>query len=159
MAATTPVLPVAGFFPADNPRYTCIVCIKKSGLPASGGGMSGVVFHHIAEGVMAQNLKLSVADARDSSSVFKPAVKQGNNTAADYVLTGLNIKERPQLQQEKTSDHTIPNLTGMGARDAVYALEKRGVKAIIRGRGKVKSQSLYAGTDVKQGMKCEIYLE
>ena len=152
-------LSFAGFFPADNPRYTCIVCIKKSGLPASGGGMSGVVFHHIAEGVMAQNLKLSVADARDSSSVFKPAVKQGNNTAADYVLTGLNIKERPQLQQEKTSDHTIPNLTGMGARDAVYALEKRGVKAIIRGRGKVKSQSLYAGTDVKQGMKCEIYLE
>ena len=152
-------LSFAGFFPADNPRYTCIVCIKKSGLPASGGGMSGVVFHHIAEGVMAQNLKLSVADARDSSSVFKPAVKQGNNTAADYVLTDLNIKEKPQLQQEKVSAHTIPNLTGMGARDAVYALEKRGVKAVIKGRGKVKSQSLYAGTDVKQGMKCELYLE
>ena len=152
-------LSFAGFFPADNPRYTCIVCIKKSGLPASGGGMSGVVFHHIAEGVMAQNLKLSVADARDSSSVFKPAVKQGNNTAADYVLTDLNIKEKPQLQQEKVSSHTIPNLTGMGARDAVYALEKRGVKAVIKGRGKVKSQSLYAGTDVKQGMKCELYLE
>ncbi len=152
-------LSFAGFFPADNPRYTCIVCIKKSGLPASGGGMSGVVFHHIAEGVMAQNLKLSVADARDSSSVFKPAVKQGNNTAADYVLTDLNIKEKPQLQQEKVSAHTIPNLTGMGARDAVYALEKRGVRAVIKGRGKVKSQSLYAGTDVKQGMKCELYLE
>ena len=152
-------LSFAGFFPADNPRYTCIVCIKKSGLPASGGGMSGVVFHHIAEGVMAQNLKLSVADARDSTSVFKPAVKPGNNTAAEYVLTDLNIKERPQLQQEKTSGHTIPNLTGMGARDAVYALEKRGVRATIKGRGKVKSQSLSAGTDVKQGMKCELYLE
>ena len=152
-------LSFAGFFPADDPRYTCIVCIKKSGLPASGGGMSGVVFHHIAEGVMAQNLKLSVTDARDSSSVFKPAVKQGNSTAADYVLTDLNIKEKPQLQQEKVSEHTIPNVTGMGARDAVFALEKRGVKAIIRGRGKVKSQSLYAGTEVKQGMKCELYLE
>ena len=152
-------LSFAGFFPADNPRYTCIVCIKKSGLPASGGGMSGVVFHHIAEGVMAQNLKLSVADARDSTSVFKPAVKPGNNTAAEYVLTDLNIKERPQFQQEKTSGHTIPNLTGMGARDAVYALEKRGVRATIKGRGKVKSQSLSAGTDVKQGMKCELYLE
>ena len=152
-------LSFAGFFPADDPRYTCIVCIKKSGLPASGGGMSGVVFHHIAEGVMAQNLKLSVADARDSTSVFKPTVKLGNNAAAEYVLTDLNIKEKPQLQQEKTSGHTIPNLTGMGARDAVYALEKRGVRAIIKGRGKVKSQSLYAGTEVKQGMKCELYLE
>ena len=108
---------------------------------------------------MAQNLKLSVTDARDSSSVFKPAVKQGNSTAADYVLTDLNIKEKPQLLQEKVSEHTIPNVTGMGARDAVFALEKRGVKAIIRGRGKVKSQSLYAGTEVKQGMKCELYLE
>ena len=153
-------LSFAGFFPADNPRYTCIVCIKKSGLPASGGGMSGVVFHHIAEGVMAQNLKLSVADARDSSSVFKPAVKQGNIAAADYVLTDLNIKDKPQLQQQKKeSGQMIPDLTGMGARDAVYALEKRGIRAVIKGRGKVKSQSLYAGTAVKQGMKCELYLE
>ena len=152
-------LSFAGFFPADEPRYTCIVCIKKSGLPASGGGMSGVVFHHIAEGVMAQNLKLSVADARDSTSVFKPAVKQGNNAAAEYVLTDLNIKDKPQLVQKKESGQTIPDVTGMGARDAVYALEKRGVKAIVKGRGKVKSQSLYAGTDVKQGMKCELYLE
>ena len=122
--------------------------------------MSGVVFHHIAEGVMAQNLKLSVADARDSSSVFKPAVKQGNIAAADYVLTDLNIKDKPQLQQQKKeSGQMIPDLTGMGARDAVYALEKRGIRAVIKGRGKVKSQSLYAGTAVKQGMKCELYLE
>ena len=152
-------LSFAGFFPADNPRYTCIVCIKKSGLPASGGGMSGVVFHHIAEGVMAQNVKRNVDDARDSSSVFKPAVKQGNNAAAEYVLTDLNIKEKPQLQQKKESGQIIPDVTGMGARDAVFALEKRGVKAVIKGRGKVKSQSLYAGTAVKQGMKCELYLE
>ena len=152
-------LSFAGFFPADNPRYTCIVCIKKSGLPASGGGMSGVVFHHIAEGVMAQNLKLSVNDARDSSSVFKPAVKQGNSIAADYVLTNLNIKEKPQLQQKKESAQIIPDVIGMGARDAVFALEKRGIRAIVKGRGKVKSQSLYAGTTVKQGMKCELYLE
>ena len=152
-------LSFAGYFPADNPRYTCIVCIKKSGLPASGGGMSGVVFHHIAEGVMAQNLKLSVADARDSMSVFKPAVKQGNTSAAEYVLTDLNIKDKPQLQQVKESNQMIPDVTGMGARDAVFAMEKRGVKTIIKGRGKVKSQSLYAGTAVKQGMKCELYLE
>mgnify|MGYP002624966923 FL=1 len=65
-------LSFAGYFPADNPRYSCIVCLKKSGLPASGGGMSGVVFHHISEGVMAQNLKLSVDDARDEQSILTP---------------------------------------------------------------------------------------
>jgi len=152
-------LSFAGFFPADNPRYTCIVCIKKSGLPASGGGMSGVVFHHIAEGVMAQNLKLSVKDARDEQSVLTPDVKEGDPAAADYVLNTLEVKEKPALNNRKAPRNSIPDLTGMGARDAVYLLEERGVKAVIKGRGKVKSQSLYSGTAIRQGMICELYLE
>ena len=47
----------------------------------------------------------------------------------------------------------------MGARDAVYLLESRGVRTRIHGRGKVKSQSIYAGTAIKEGMRCELYLE
>ena len=80
------LLSFAGYFPADKPRYSCIVCIQKSGLPASGGGMSGLVFHNIAEGIMAQDIKLDVRDARDSTSVLVPDVKNGNILAADYVL-------------------------------------------------------------------------
>ena len=152
-------LSFAGYFPADDPRYTCIVCIKKSGLPASGGGMSGVVFHHIAEGVMAQNLKLSVKDARDEQSSFTPGVKEGDVTASDYVLNNLSIKERPQVHQKKTTKGIVPDVTGMGARDAVYALENCGVKAVVKGRGKVKSQSVHAGLPVKEGMICDIYME
>jgi cell division protein FtsI (penicillin-binding protein 3) len=152
-------LSFAGYFPADNPRYTCIVCLKKSGLPASGGGMSGVVFHHISEGVMAHNLKLSVEDARDTTSRFVPDVKNGNIMAADYVLGHLGVKGNVSHDGSGTKRNIIPDLTGMGARDAVYLLESRGVKAILRGRGKVKSQSIYSGTAVKQGMACELHLE
>ena len=153
-------LSFAGFFPADDPRYTCIVCIKKSGLPASGGGMSGVVFHHIAEGVMAQNVKRSVKDARDEYSVFTPEVKNGDNEAASYVLSSLGVKGAQKARtSQKTAMGVIPDLTGMGARDAVFALESRGVKAVIRGKGKVKSQSIYSGTTVKQGMVCEVMME
>ena len=76
-----------GYFPADKPRYTCIVCIKKSGLPASGGGMSGVVFHHIAEGVMAQNLRRSVKDARDSTSRLVPDVKSSKHILLGSIFT------------------------------------------------------------------------
>jgi cell division protein FtsI (penicillin-binding protein 3) len=47
----------------------------------------------------------------------------------------------------------------MGARDAVYMLESRGVKARVHGRGKVKSQSIFAGTAIKEGMICELYME
>lgn len=151
-------LSFAGYFPADNPRYTCIVCLKKSGLPASGGGMSGVVFHRISEGVMAQNLKLSVEDARDAHSTFTPEVKTGDAEAASYVMSSLGVKgERPH--QEITAKGIVPSLIGMGACDAVYQLESRGVKARVKGRGKVKSQSIYAGTAVRQGMVCELVME
>ena len=152
-------LSFAGYFPANDPRYTCIVCLKKSGLPASGGGMSGVVFHRISEGVMAHNLKLSVEDARDEKSVFVPDVKEGEVASADYVLNSLQIKKKPALTARKTAVDIIPDLTGMGAKDAVYQLKRRGVKAIVKGRGKVKSQSIYSGTAVKQGMACELRLE
>ena len=154
-------LSFAGFFPADNPRYTCIVCLKKTGLPASGGGMSGVVFHHIAEGVMAQNLKRSVDDARDASSIMTPDVKRGDNTAANLVLASLKTKAsaNSSTHYRETSKHIVPDVTGMGAKDAVYLLESRHVKTRLKGRGKVKSQSIHAGTAVKQGMVCELVLD
>jgi cell division protein FtsI (penicillin-binding protein 3) len=154
-------LSFAGFFPADNPRYTCIVCLKKSGLPASGGGMSGVVFHHIAEGVMAQNLKRSVDAARDASSIMTPDVKRGDNSAASYVLASLKTKasSNSSTNYRESSKHTVPDVTGMGAKDAVYLLESRHIKARVKGRGKVKSQSIHAGTAIKQGMVCELTLD
>ena len=173
-------LSFCGYFPADNPRYSCIVCLKKSGLPASGGGMSGVVFHHISEGVMAQHLKLSIDDARDSSSVMIPDVKNGNIGATTYVLNNLDIDnhvswvatgensiwgkarrdaKNVQISQVLPGKNVVPDVTGMGARDAVYLLESKGVKAKVKGRGKVKSQSIHAGNAVKKGMSCELILE
>ena len=152
-------LSFCGYFPADNPRYTCIVCIRKSGLPASGGGMSGVVFHHIAEGVMAQNLKRSVDDARDENSVMTPNVKGGDVAASNYVLRQLSVKPGNSIDDKNTSKGVVPNVVGMGARDAVYQLESRGVRTRLKGRGRVKSQSIYSGTVVKQGMVCDLVLE
>ena len=151
-------LSFCGFFPADEPRYTCIVCIRKSGLPASGGGMSGVVFHHIAEGVMAKHLKLSVDDARDTTSILIPAVKKGDALAANYVLSHLQVKDF-RAEEYKVSGRAVPDVTGMGARDAVYLLENKGIKTKLKGRGKVKAQSIFAGQPIKQGMVCELTLE
>ena len=178
------LLSFAGYFPADAPRYSCIVCIQKSGLPASGGGMSGKVFHEISEGIMAQSLKLDVKDASDSASIFIPDVKAGNVLAADYVLTHLGIKTNTnwsgsylngnpiwgkaekvgnkyvKLEKEKQyGKGTVPDITGMGARDAVYMMESRGIKTRLYGRGKVVKQSLMPGTPVKRGAFCAITLE
>uniref|UniRef100_UPI004027C990 penicillin-binding protein n=1 Tax=Prevotella sp. TaxID=59823 RepID=UPI004027C990 len=174
----------AGYFPADNPRYSCIVCIQKSGLPASGGSMSGKVFHDIAEGIMAQSLKLDVKDAKDSASVFVPDVKDGNILAADYVLTHLGIKTNVNwsgsyangnpiwgrtehagsrsirmIKEKQYSKRAVPDVSDMGARDAIFMMESRGIKTKIYGRGKVIKQTLAPGLPVKKGMVCAIYLE
>jgi cell division protein FtsI (penicillin-binding protein 3) len=73
-------------------------------------------------------------------------------------MSSLGLKGQ-RTNAPKTSLDIIPNVVGMGARDAVYQLESRGVKARVRGRGKVKSQSIFAGTAVKQGMMCELVME
>ena len=173
----------AGFSPADKPLYSCIVCIQKRGLPASGGGMSGPVFKEIAEGIMAKYIKLDVADARDSASVLVPDVKNGNLAAADFVLNALGFKPvlnfnfdiqgNPVWGVAEDSNNSrvmlnrtplyrynqIPNVVGMGARDAVYLVESRGVKVKMEGRGKVVEQSLEPGRIIKKGDVMRLKLE
>ncbi|MCH5310690.1 MAG: transpeptidase family protein [Prevotella sp.] len=176
------LLSFAGFFPADKPRYSCIVTIKKTGLPASGGGMSGVVFHNIAEGIMARNLKMRVEDARDEESVMIPDVKNGNLVSASNVLEILGIKQDTDwntadvtvnaiwgkahndekhvaLNATNINKGLVPDVTGMGARDAVYLMESRGMKVKLKGRGKVKSQSVAAGKQAIMGQLCELTLQ
>ena len=108
---------------------------------------------------MAQSLKLDVNDARDTLSIMVPDVKGGDLVAANYVLDHLGVKANNNRSNISTQKEIIPDVIGMGARDAVYQLESRGVKVKLRGRGKVKSQSIYAGTLVKQGMVCELNME
>ena len=182
VGGTNYLLSFAGFFPADKPRYSCIVCIQKTGLPASGGGMSGVVFHHIAEGIMAQDLKLNVQDARDKESILIPSAKTGNLLATDYVLNmlGFNVingwggaypfgnpiwgtinqdGNKLIFKEEKINRvNLVPDVKGMGARDAVYLLEKHGIKTIVVGRGRVIEQSIAPNDKVQKGMKCTLRL-
>ena len=144
--------------------------------------MSGVVFHNVAEGIMARHLKLSVEDARDSSSVLIPEVKNGNLIAATYVLDHLGIKNNSQwsgsyangnpiwgkvsrnsqlvaMSQHKSPANIVPDVRGMGARDAVFLLESRGVRTTIHGCGKVKEQSVLPGTTVRKGEACILTME
>lgn len=153
-------LSFCGYFPSDNPQYTCIVCIKKMGLPASGGLMSGGIFHHISEGVMAKSLKLSVTDARDSTSVLIPSVLKGDNNAAGYVLRQLGVNtSKVSMASVDVKAGKMPDVTGMGARDAVYQLERLGVKVKLSGKGFVVRQSIAPGTTLQTGMSCMLELK
>ncbi len=176
-------LSFAGYFPSDQPRYSCIVCIKKWGLPASGGGMSGVVFRHIAEGVMSRDLVRDVADMEIAGDDKIPEVKRGNILSADYCLSQLGMDTKTNwsgsyaagnpvwggattegnsyislTKEGQYEENIVPNVIGMGAKDAVYLLESRGLKVRLQGKGSVKMQSIAPGTEIKRGNICMLTL-
>jgi cell division protein FtsI (penicillin-binding protein 3) len=119
--------------------------------------------------------------ARDSSSILIPDVKNGSISAANYVLRNLDIKTEGETDAQSfgnalwgsakrgrnsvritkndvTPANHVPDVVGMGARDAVYKLEKHGLKVKIVGCGKVKKQSIAPSTKVKKGMCVTIEL-
>lgn len=161
-----------GYFPADEPKYSCIVAIQKSGLPASGGAMAGSVFSKIAERVYAKSLRFDMQHAIDSTSNPIPDVKVGEMKAAMYVLDELDIPNQKEFQEPRSKEQwgtaiaaegqltltgeqehstVVPNVIGMGAKDAVFLLEKKGLKVKINGAGRVSRQSIPAGNTIRQG--------
>ena len=162
-----------GYFPSENPKYSCIVAIQKSGLPASGGLMAGSVFSEIAERVYAKHLAQDLKEAKDSTAILTPDVKNGNLTAARYILEEINtevhgvedfdekktiwgnVTHNPNqnitLNQKSIDEKKVPSVIGMGAKDAVYLLESVGLKVQLSGMGKVKSQSIPAGNTLNKG--------
>lgn len=127
----------AGFYPSENPQYSCVVCIKKSGLPASGGGQAGPVFRELAQYVM-------------SKGVFRPADEAADSTS---------VLERPlPPAMPDTMEGQMPDVRGLGVRDAVALLEAQGLKVKLHGQGRVHSQSAAPGTKVTKGQMVTLEL-
>lgn len=164
-----------GYFPADAPKYSLIVSIQKPGLPASGGLMAGSVFSKIAERVFAKNLSYELKNAIDSTTVVIPDVKSGDLAETSYVLGKLNVPTEGKtsktswgrveedsvgvkLEQQSLKTGIMPNVVGMGAKDAVYLLEKAGLKVNIAGIGKVTRQSIPSGNKYLKGQTVALQL-
>ena len=168
-----------GYFPSEAPKYSCIVAIQKSGLPASGGLMAGSVFSEIAERVYAKHLAKDLKEAKDSTSRLMPDVKNGDLIATQYVLDAINVEtngfnedsEKPIwgnishnpeniiLNKKDIDSKKVPSVIGMGAKDAVFLLESLGLKVQIIGIGKVKTQSIPAGNQINRGKTIQLRLQ
>ncbi|MCB9071286.1 MAG: transpeptidase family protein [Prevotellaceae bacterium] len=152
-----------GYFPADKPMYSAIVVIRqpRNGYP-SGGLMSGRVFKTIAERVYAQSVQAHMVDSIASGL---PAAKAGKTAALSEVLDELNfdclsagetwgrvkISQNYKTEPITVSDYHVPNVVGMGAKDAVYLMERVGLRVQLYGRGKVQSQSIQPGVKAMRG--------
>ncbi len=144
--------------------------------------MSGWVFHNIAEGIMAHNLNMDITSACDASQDHRPLGMKGNLESASHVLNhfgfhttnrwasnnanmpfwgtiGLAPGQYILTQSEATKMDQVPNVVGMGARDAVYEMERRGLKTRVQGRGKVVAQSIDAGGKVVKGSMCLLKMQ
>lgn len=148
-----------GYYPSEDPKYTCIVAIRHSYYVASGGGQAGVVFSKIAQRVYSKDVTTNLKLAQDSTAVFVPDVKVGVDKSSDKVLATLGIqKGNVEGNLEKYDEMSVPDVIGMGARDAVYELASRGLKVRSKGRGVVRKQSIDAGKKLEPGQTILIEL-
>lgn len=166
-----------GYFPADNPKYSCIVVVNA---PSSGvyyGNLvAGQVFKEIADKVYSTNIDLQennfsntllVKDAPYSKSGNRKELLQvlknlninfdSKNISSDWVLTqkqDTNIK----LYNRYIKQNNIPNVKGMGAKDALFLLENMGLNVVLKGRGTVEQQSLSPNSTFRKGDKIVLTL-
>ncbi|UCH14815.1 MAG: transpeptidase family protein [Bacteroidales bacterium] len=164
-----------GYFPADNPEYSCIVVVNSPSKNVYyGHQVAGPVFLEIAKRIYASNIKREPAKSSNKIITDLPYSKNGNKKELKMVFSSLNIdvrdknKDNQWVTTTKKEDHIelnkrrivpnlVPNVIAMGAKDAVYLLENAGLKVVLKGRGSVKSQSIPPGTLIRKGQ--EIILE
>jgi cell division protein FtsI (penicillin-binding protein 3) len=158
-----------GYFPADHPMYSCIVVINE---PRKGkyygGAISAPVFKEIADRVYARELSIPQQKELTAVSNKIPFVKAGNQKDFYIIYQALDFKalsqnpnsewvfsetdEKTITMKEKSSKYgVVPDVVGMGIRDAVYMLESAGLTVKISGKGKVVKQSLSPGGKTTKG--------
>ncbi|MCC6725515.1 MAG: transpeptidase family protein [Saprospiraceae bacterium] len=161
----------AGYFPAENPVYSCIVLIskpKEAGI--YGGAVALPVFKEIADKAIATRLELypvlNTGDAVAFNSTQLPDKDAGYRTDIQYIMSELGLDyfnkadgdwavlrsaepDSLKLMKRIVEEKQVPNVIGMGLRDALYILENKGLKVQFGGGyGKVVTQSITPGTRV-----------
>jgi cell division protein FtsI (penicillin-binding protein 3) len=159
-----------GYFPADRPRYSCIVSIYAPTVNGYGGGVvAAPVFREIADKIYAADPDMRETLKPEKRGVMAdiPYSKSGNFNDLTYLFKELNIPvekvtekqdwvsasisdSKVELKKRAMDKELVPNVVGMGMKDALYLLEERGLRVAVRGRGSVASQSVSPGSKISQ---------
>jgi cell division protein FtsI (penicillin-binding protein 3) len=166
-----------GYFPADKPKYSCIVVINKPKQKGFyGGEIAAPVFKEIADKVYSSqvDIRQDVPDSVRNKNL--PLVKFGKQSELKtiYQTVSFNTLSHDSYAEWVSAEEVagtairmkaaavkatvIPNVVGMGVRDAIYLLEKMGCIVQVNGRGSVVSQSVKAGTVAKKGTRMTLGL-
>ena len=166
-----------GYFPADNPKYSLIVVVNN---PRKGtyyaASVAGPVFREIADRVYASDVNMfdALKDQKFTGNLIMPESKIGEKKAtqnvyktfgikalfaanSDYVMVDTNNKIANK--DVKIIEGSVPDVNGMGLKDALFVLGNSGLKTLVRGSGRVVRQSLLVGTRVAKGDPIILELE
>ncbi len=153
----------AGYFPADDPKFSCIVVeYNMKGTEVYGAQVAAPVFKEIADRVYATRVDIKSKESPAPSVLSIPQVQVGYKLDIETIYQGLNFKLVPNgntsdwvsissfsnsiFEKDKTfQTNIIPNVVNMKAKDAIYILESLGLTVIVKGKGTVSSQSLKPG--------------
>lgn len=165
-----------GYFPAQDPIYSCIVVVAAPSRDIYGATVSGTVFTAIANKVYASSLKYHEAVnlqnkrrkempvSKDGSrfdliNVYRSfKIPYGSTTDADFVNTHTTEKQ-VEMTKRNSNPSSVPDVKGMTAKDAVYLLESYGLVVRIKGYGRVVKQSITPGMVLHEGVLIELNLE
>lgn len=167
----------AGYFPADNPKYSCIVVItnpKKN--KQHGGEIAAPVFKDLADRVCGTILNIEM-DIPSKDDEQKPFITRGfkddvqksfeildidntyeNDDDAIWIGGAIDTNNNIVYRDHKITYGKVPNCKGMTIKDAIYMLEKMGLKVSFDGRGKVISQAPKAGTPINKNGRVHLKL-
>jgi cell division protein FtsI (penicillin-binding protein 3) len=168
----------AGYFPANNPKYSMIVVIKNKAFAKKyyGAAVAGPVFKEVADklyATMTDEERLSQPAVTDADSSYYWYAGQGqdvkkvlqdlkisysdSSTSSEYKVVSVK-NAQPLVKAQIVPPNTMPDVKGMGLKDVLYLLENRNMKVLAKGKGKVVAQSINAGVAVNKGQTVVVEL-
>ena len=159
----------AGYFPAENPKYSMIVVIRNPRKGYYGGTIAGPVFKELADMIYANDLTLhgTLASRKVNTAGSRlPLTLRGSKEASNAVYQALGFHpsnwngiaqsvdsstQAVPFVETQVKEGVVPDVVGMGLSDAIFTMENAGFKTKVTGWGKVVNQSLAAGEKLKIG--------
>ena len=167
----------AGYFPAEAPRYSCIVVIDNpKGYQIYGSDVSAPVFKEIADKIYSLELDMHEIGTEERTYVTGvfPYIKAGKREELTMICNQLGISNHAKSESEWVKTDVIndavywkgnpvkyevvPDVRGMTLRDAIYVLENLGLEVQVKGRGRVATQSMTPGGRLTKGSTIKLQL-
>jgi cell division protein FtsI (penicillin-binding protein 3) len=164
-----------GYFPADNPRYSCIVVVNSPSRSIYYGNLvAGPIFREITDKIYAQDLLMQESgQAIEKQDAIAPYSKSGYTQELEAALKFLDVpyelleheaewvrtrseQDKVTLRRNEINRFFIPDVTDMGIKDAVYLLENMGLNVQVYGRGTVRGQEPLPGTLIAPGTRVKL---